>query len=397
MRRNELIDMAKDAIAHFEAGTLHQTDGIFKVAAEVYTDPERFEREKKQIFRRIPLMLAASCEVPNAGDYKTMEPVGVPVLLVRGKDGELRAFLNSCTHRGTTLAVDDGNKSRFVCPYHGWTFNQKGDLIAVASSQDFGEVNEDDLCLQKFPVLEKAGLIWVVLDPNSTLDINHFLSGYDNLLATFGFEDWHFFERRTLQGPNWKIAFDGYLDWYHLPVLHRNTFGRGTTNRANFYAWGPHQRMLAPSDRWPGPEATNVVLLRDKSEDEWSDLALLEGVWTIFPHASIASYHNGCRGAMVSQLFPGEKVGESITIQTYLMAEEPNRATAEGAHEQFELLETVVREEDYATGIRQQKALEAGYTDYVHFGRNEGGGQAFHGWVEKILKANDDELNDLFR
>ena len=82
MRRNELIDMAKDAIAHFEAGTLHQTDGIFKVAAEVYTDPERFEREKKQIFRRIPLMLAASCEVPNAGDYKTMEPVGVPVLLV---------------------------------------------------------------------------------------------------------------------------------------------------------------------------------------------------------------------------------------------------------------------------------------------------------------------------
>ncbi|MFN3233672.1 MAG: aromatic ring-hydroxylating oxygenase subunit alpha [Alphaproteobacteria bacterium] len=396
MVRHELIEMAKDAIAHHEADTVQQVPEVMKIKAEVYTDPARFEREKNQIFRRMPLMLAASCELPNAGDYKTMDPIGVPVLLVRGKDGDMRAFFNSCSHRGTNVAVGDGNASRFVCPYHGWTFNQKGALVGVAASEDFGEVDKDENCLKQFPVLEKAGLIWVVLDPDSPLDINKFLSGYDDLLEGFGFEDWHFFERRTLKGPNWKIAYDGYLDFYHLPVLHGNSFGRDISNRGNFYAWGPHQRILAPSPNMPGPDDTNVVAIKDKGEDNWPDEALMEGVWTIFPHVSIASFHGGGRGAMVSQLFPGDTVGESYTVQTYLMAKEPSEEVAAGAHDQFSLLETVVRDEDYATGLRQQKALEAGLTEYVYFGRNEGGGQAFHGWVEKILAAEDDELNDLF-
>ena len=396
MSREELIDMARDALAYAEADTLRQAPGVGKIRASVYTDPERFDREKKQIFRRMPLMLAASCEIPNAGDYKTMEPVGVPVLIVRGKDGQARAFLNSCTHRGTNVALGEGNASRFVCGYHGWTFNQKGELVGVASSGDFGDVDKDELCLQQFPILEKSGLIWVTLDPTSTLDIDTFLSGYDSLLDTFGFKDWYFFERRTLKGPNWKIAYDGYLDFYHLPVLHANTFGADTTNRGNFYAWGPHQRILAPSAAMPQPEDTNVVSMKDVPESEWSDDLLLAGVWTIFPHVSIASFYGGGRGVMVSQLFPGDKVGESYTVQTYLMEKEPSDEVKQQAHEQFSLLETVVADEDYATGIRQQKALDAGLTEWVYFGRNEEGGQEFHGWVEKLLNASDDELNDIF-
>lgn len=396
MSRHELITMAKDAIAHSEAGTMQQVPEVFKIKADVYTDPERFELEKKQIFRRMPLMLAASCEIPNAGDYKTMDPVGVPVLIVRGKDGVARAFLNSCSHRGTNVALGDGNASRFVCGYHGWTFNQKGELMGVASSEDFGAVDKCDMGLQQFPILEKAGLIWVILDPKSSLDINKFLSGYDDLLGAFGLESWYMFERRTLQGPNWKIAYDGYLDFYHLPVLHANSFGSDISNRGNFYAWGPHQRILAPSPNMPGPDDVNAANLGDIPDDDWTDEALMGGVWTIFPHISIASFYGGSRGMMLSQLFPGDTVGESYTVQMYLMEKEPSDEVRAGAHDQFSLLETVVRDEDYATGIRQQKALEAGYTDYVYFGRNEGGGQAFHGWVENILKAKDDELNDLF-
>jgi len=354
MSREKLVFMAQDALDHSQAGTLAQADGVGKIKAEVYTDPKRFEREKSQIFRRMPLMLAAACEIPNAGDYKTMDPVGVPVLLVRGKDGQARAFLNSCTHRGTNVALGDGNVSRFVCGYHGWTFNHQGELVGVAASDDFGDVDKDELCLQQFPILEKAGLIWVILDPKSDLDINTFLSGYDSLLESFGFENWHFFERRTLEGPNWKIAYDGYLDFYHLPVLHAPTFGADTTNRGNFYAFGPHQRILAPSTAMPQPDDTNPANMADVPDSEWSDDVLLGGVWTIFPHISIASFY------------------------------------------QFSMLEVVVKDEDYATGIRQQKALDAGLTDYVYFGRNEGGGQVFHTWVEKLLTAKDDELNGIF-
>ena len=124
----------------------------------------------------------------------------------------------------------------------------------------------------------------------------------------------------------------------------------------------------------------------------------MAGVWTIFPHISIASFYGGnARAVLISQLFPGDSVGESVTNQYYLMEREPtDAATIEGAHQQFDFLKTVVEGEDYATGKRQHEALMSGLTDHVLFGRNEGGGQAFHGWAERLVAASDDELKRIF-
>jgi hypothetical protein len=123
----------------------------------------------------------------------------------------------------------------------------------------------------------------------------------------------------------------------------------------------------------------------------------MSGVWTIFPHVSIASFDGGGgRGVMISQLFPGDSPGESYTVQNYVMENEPNEEQAAAATEQFELLKYVVQEEDYATGLRQQKALLTGAKSHVMFGRNEGGGHRFHGWVDKLLETDDDQLNGLF-
>jgi phenylpropionate dioxygenase-like ring-hydroxylating dioxygenase large terminal subunit len=395
MDRNQLIEMAKDNIAYAKAGTLRQVPEVFKVKADIYTDPARFEREKKLVFRRMPLMLAPTAELPNPGDYKAMDAIGVPVLLTRGKDGKVRAFLNSCTHRGTAVALGSGNTSRFICGYHGWTFNREGELIGVASREDFGEVNTDELGLKPFPVLEKAGLIWAILDPNSDLDINAFLSGYDDLLDGFGFENWHFLESRTLVGPNWKIAYDGYLDFYHLPILHGETFP-GVSAKAQYYAWGPHQRVTTPAINDGRPPEHSIINLEGTPEQEWPLETLMGGIWTIFPHISIASFYGSGREVMISQLFPGEKVGESITVQMYLTEKKPTQETRDGAVEMFKLLEYVVQHEDYGTGLRQQKALDAGMTEYVYFGRNEGGGQTFHKWVQRILDTGNADLNGLF-
>jgi hypothetical protein len=93
---------------------------------------------------------------------------------------------------------------------------------------------------------------------------------------------------------------------------------------------------------------------------------------------------------------PGETPEESYTNQYYLMEKKPNKKQAEEADKQFDLLEYVVREEDYATGLRLQKGLKTGMIDSVMFGRNEGGGQSFHGWVDKILQSNDKDLTSLF-
>jgi hypothetical protein len=131
---------------------------------------------------------------------------------------------------------------------------------------------------------------------------------------------------------------------------------------------------------------------------------MLAGVGTTFPHVSIACFagldaveEESYQAVMVSQLFPGKEPGESYTVQNFLVDRELSPEQREAATQQFEFLKGVVRDEDYATGLKQQEALRTGSRKYVLFGRNEGGGQVFHAWVEKILEAEDGELPELFR
>ena len=388
MSREQLVAMAKQNMQYADAGTVEQEPDVYKVAAANYYDPDRFEEEKAKIFRRMPLVLAPSAELPKPGDYKAMEAVGMPVLLTRGQDGVVRAFINSCSHRGTAVVVDGtGNRRKFVCPYHGWTFTQGGELVGIAAEDDFGAIDKSEYGLTPLPVQERAGLIWCVLDPASDLSFDAFLGGYDEMLAHFGLENWHLFSKRTIRGPNWKIAYDGYMDLYHLPVLHKNTIGASASNQALYYPWGPHQRVISPNRQ---EDLASVPV------EDWPSEVLMVGVWTIFPHISIASFRGGGRSIMLSQLFPGETVDESFTTQYYIMEEAPDEAQAQEAEGMFDLLEKVVEDEDYATGFLQQRALKSGGRTHVLFGRNEGGGQRFHAWLDRLLETEDKDLNRLF-
>jgi len=391
MSHEQLVEMARDNIAHVKADTIEQAESIVEIPAEHYFDEDRWALEMRQVFKRLPLMLAASCELPEPGDYKSITAAGMPILISRGEDGEIRAFVNMCSHRGAQIMAEGhGNSHRFTCPYHAWSYNQQGELTGVYGAKDFGELDKSSHGLRPLPVLERCGLVWVIANPDSDLDMTAFLQGYDELLGQFGFENWHMFSQRTVKGPNWKIAYDGYLDFYHLPILHKETFGDTFGNRALYYSWGPHQRVSAPTEDW--------LTLDGIDEQDWPREALLAGVWTIFPHVSIAGFDGGGRGVMISQLFPGDTPGESITVQNYLMEKEPEtEELAEEAHKQFEFLKFVVEEEDYATGLRQQRALKTGARKSVMFGRNEAGGQNFHAWLDKILNTPDEKLNDLFQ
>lgn len=391
MSKAQLIAKAKADLAHGRAGTMDLVDDIVQIPVENYYDQERWQNEVQKVFRRLPLVLAATAELREPGDYKAMEAAGVQVLLTRTRSGEVKAFVNMCSHRGAQLVANGaGNAHKFSCPYHAWTYSPDGDLVAIYGADDFGEVDKTCLGLTELPCLERAGIIWGTLDPDSTLDIAAFLSGYDSLLEQFGLVDWHHQHTQTVQGPNWKIAYDGYLDYYHLPILHRNTFGTEIGNQANYYSWGPHTHMGRPDTAWAEFE--------DKPEEEWPTDQLLSGVWTIFPHVSIASFGGGGRSIMLSQLFPGDTPETSYTNQIFLMEKAPDTEELQKeAAEQFAFLEFVVREEDYATGIALQKNLDVGAKSHVLFGRNEGGGQAFHRWVDTILETSDEDLPQLFQ
>lgn len=390
MRRTQLVGSARRNIAHTEAGTADMAAATYHVLASHYLDQDRWQLEVDRIFKRLPLMLALSCELPAPNTYKSMEVVGVPVLIVRDGEGVLSAFVNMCSHRGAVVVPEGlGKARRFACPYHGWTYDDAGNLEWITDNDEFGDVDKSGLGLTRLSIAERAGLVFVQLNPDADLDIDLFLAGYDEMLGQFDFGSWHLATRRLIHGPNWKIAYDGYVDFYHLPVLHKDTFGTDISSKSLFDRWGPHQRVTRPNP--------DLVALKDLPDEQWDvDSLMAPGVWTLFPHVSIASYADG-PAALVSQLFPGELPGTSVTVQSYFVGQELTDTWREYAEQRADFYEQVVSEEDYSTGFGIQRALAAGAKSEVIFGRNEGGNQHFHRWVDRIVAADDLDLSAVFK
>ncbi|MDA0370162.1 MAG: Rieske 2Fe-2S domain-containing protein [Actinomycetota bacterium] len=391
MSREKLIVMAQRTIAHNKAGTADLTEGVTSIPAANYFDPDRWRREVDLLFKRVPLLIATSAEIPEPHAYKAIEVVGTPILLSRDGEGVIRAFVNMCSHRGAMLLDEGiGSARRFACPYHNWTYDQSGDLVGMFKQSEFGEVDMSCLGLTALPVVERAGLIWVTLSPRSTLDVEAFLAGYDELLAHCEFASMNHFGSRRLVGPNWKVSFDGYVDFYHLPILHKNTFGPDFPSEALFHRVGPHQRVTGPRQNWSKLESI--------PQEQWPDSLLTGGVWSIFPHASIAGFDVGEHKVyQVARIFPGDSADESITYLDFISTAPKTDEFVEIIEKQIAFLEHVVRDEDYATGLKIQRTVKTGAKTEFVFGRNEGGAQYVHGWIDAIIDTSDDELSELFR
>jgi phenylpropionate dioxygenase-like ring-hydroxylating dioxygenase large terminal subunit len=118
-------------------------------------------------------MMGLGCRIPKPGDYFTDNNCGVPILVVRDHDGEVRAFLNVCRHRGAQVATACGQiKRNFVCPYHGWSYDDRGKLVGIPDSRNFDGVDRDEHGLVALPACERFGCIWVQPEPGTHFDID---------------------------------------------------------------------------------------------------------------------------------------------------------------------------------------------------------------------------------
>ena len=116
MSREQLVEMTRRHIEHAKTKTQDQAPSIFTVPASNYFDLQRWQSEMDQIFMRLPLTLGISSELREPGTYQALEVAGVPVLLTRGADREIRAFVNSCRHRGTIIVPEGVGKARAPGP-----------------------------------------------------------------------------------------------------------------------------------------------------------------------------------------------------------------------------------------------------------------------------------------
>lgn len=376
-------DLTRRVFDLWQDNTTDLAPEVMRQSVDAYLDQPRFEYEVERIFKHLPLALAFSSELPAPDTYKAMDVMGVPVLLTRGPDGAARAFLNVCRHRGSPLCeAGSGSAQRLTCPYHAWSYDTAGDLVGMFGAHTFGDVDRDHLALTPLACAEKAGFVFACLTPGTTFDIDTFLGDFAPYVAALDLDQWHIFEQRTLDGPGWKVAWDGYLEGYHQERLHPKTVGLNTIGNLMAHdTWGPHQRIVFGRKSLPK--------LVDQPEEEWDLDEHIRLIHSIFPNVSIS----GILGdhCLVSQLFPGPTVDTSLTIQTVLCRHDPSIDEERQMAEQFSaLVLQAVRDEDYWVGFQIQNALKSGATSEVLFGRNEPSLQHYHHAVERYAELSVD-------
>lgn len=379
-RVEQLGDVAEIMLDYVENKKTFQTDKPMPVPTRSYTDTDQWRAEMELVFKRVPLMLAFTAELPNPGDFKTMDAVGLPVLINRGKDGVVRAFLNVCSHRGAPVAEGKGNCARFTCKYHAWTYGQDGKLLAVSEAGTFGEVDKAARGLRELPCEERSGMIFVCLAPNAPMNLDNYFRGFLEDFDALDFANWSYLGSREIIGANWKIAFDGYLEGYHFASLHPETIApRTPSNCTHYEGFGPNIRIGFPQRRI-------AEALRPLPREQWGSQENngYDFVRIFFPNVSIFI---APEITQIAQLFPGPTPDRNRTVLNYLRREAPrddeDRATIEGM---INFFRDVTYHEDYVIGLEIQKGLESGAHDDLVFGRNERGNQYFHEWLNWYLE-----------
>ena len=139
-------DVIERIFNHMDNQTTDLGDRVWQEPVEHYHSQERFEAEIA-LLKRTPVPYCPSAALPDKGSYIARKAAGTPLLVSRGLDGMVRAFINACRHRGMQVARDSGCSRAFICPYHAWTYNHEGKLVGMYGEKTFGEINKEDFGL----------------------------------------------------------------------------------------------------------------------------------------------------------------------------------------------------------------------------------------------------------
>lgn len=192
------------------------------LAAWTYLNPELYELEYEAFFLARWQFVGHANQLVEPGDYLTVDLGRDNVVVIRNKDMTLRGFLNVCRHRGSRLLDGQGSCQGVIkCPYHGWTYTFDGRLLGVPKEYDFPEIEREDNGLHEVEVEAFHGLVFVRIRPGRHTvaemfgDTARYLEMYDvaNYVPCFP-------ESRQEWQANWKVAWDNYLENYHIPVGH---------------------------------------------------------------------------------------------------------------------------------------------------------------------------------
>jgi carnitine monooxygenase subunit len=380
--REVRLGLFRRVLEHCKAGTTDLAPDVMRIPAAAYFDPGQFEAECRRLFREMPLLACLSCDLPEPGSFRLFEDTGVPIVVTRGMDGQVRAFLNVCAHRGGRVVREEaGRAARFTCRYHGWTYNAEGQVVGVPSEPFFcGKIG--DRKLTQCPAEERHGMVFVLAQPGGSMDLDAHLGEFGDEIERLQFtRSEPVIEQKFQSSSNWKYAMDTYLESYHLPSLHGATFANVfESNLFLLDMFGPHYRFTFPHkglEKWIG-----------RPEEDWP-IDALPLTYFLFPNTIIAVGSVSASGSSFTthRLFP-TAVGEMYAnVRMYALAGVKSPEHRAEMRANFDKIKAAARDEDYAvTGESWAALRELPQGAEFVLGRHEIGVQTFHRSIARALQ-----------
>jgi len=260
--------------SHIDNGTTDLGDTVWREPVEHYHSQDRFDAEIA-LLRRLPVPFCPSAALPEPGSFVARSAAGTPLVVSRGKEGKVRAFINACRHRGMQVAEGSGCAKAFTCPYHAWTYNLDGELKSIPGRSGFGDLDPAEHGLAEVHAAEVGGLVYVCQD--GVIDTGALGGGIEYLSP----EQLMFETEEMFDEANWKLLNETAQEGYHIKSLHRETFyPYGLDNTTLVETYGANSRIIFPFRR--------IEKLRDVAPDQRLLSGVATSVYHLFPNVSIS-------------------------------------------------------------------------------------------------------------
>ena len=351
-----LRESVGNTLKQWVASSLTEFSQARAAPAAIYIDPDIFELELSELYSREWIMIGRAGQIPNHGDFFTYEIQGKSLIFIRQKDGTIKALANTCLHHYTSLLRGTGSKRTFSCPYHSWTYQCDGKLIGITEKKGFQQYNPSGCPsgrdrLKEYPCEIWHGFVFVSFNEDAE-PVSSRLANLEKRISQYKFDEFEdLFLTVDRFDCNWKILVENFVESYHVPFLHRRTFGplvpfdlmKYLPGDANFSA------HVTPLD----PELRLKILNRDVPEDDPN----LLGDYGVFPNGLIGHHFDYLWWISVRPISVGEaEMRWGMSFHPNALANAPDPQA--WMQEQIELVTQVLVEDRLAVeGVQRGARL----------------------------------------
>ncbi len=370
-------DVAQRVLDHIDHKTTDTGCEIWREPVANYRSERLFQAEIEML-KRLPIPFCPSAALPEPGSYVARSAAGTPLVVVRGEDGQVRAFRNACRHRGMQLADGEGCAKAFVCGYHGWTYRLDGRLLQIPHDTGFPGLDKSQHGLVSVRAEEKSGLVFVTQLASPIGD-----GALDGLPELFAADQRIFVSTQSVADVNWKLFMEANLEGYHIKPTHKTSFyPYGFDNLNVVETFGRNARVTFPFRR--------IEKLRALPPDQRNLAGLVTYVYHLFPNVILAVLSNHTTMSVLEPLTTTQ-----TRFHTYRLTNR-GEASQEGSGEKAKRDANFVSDsggkEDAAVIRAIQHGIDSGANTHFTYGHFEKAIVHFHKTLDSVLARINDPL-----